>query len=214
MKKNIWVVGLVVFSLAFGLWLAWGADQPFPGKYRMVGEAADLLAGEKILVEDFLSPICSNCYLYWKNSKPLGDDVELKVGYVFAGTHGELPVRLLLVAREQGSDAEVKMLKTLFNAKFVHKVNTEDPEIIDGIAASMGLGDVWQKKKDSPELKAEMAKLAEYLQERGVEKAPRIFIQKAILVSTGTCGCYGDGLPPVVEEVLANLRQYRQAHRP
>jgi len=206
-------IGLLFVFLALAVWTA-AEEPPFPGRYMLIGNAAELLRGETLLVEDFLSPVCPQCYLYWKNHKALGADVQEKTIFVFQPDHGERPVRLMLIAREQGAEAEAKTLKALFEARFEQQVNTDDEDVLDALAESLGLGAVWKAKKNSAELDRKMKELAKMLAERGVERTPRIVVQHVLALSPGICACTGDQLPDMLLEVLRNLRQYRQAHRP
>ncbi len=209
-KKAIVMAAAVLLSATVLVLLA--AELPFPGRYQLNGDAAQLLRGGKILVEDFLSPLCPNCYLYHKNAKPLGDDVETKLFYVFAPDHGERTVRLLMIARDQGADVERKTLTALFAARFEQQVNTEDEDVLDAVAGSLGLGEVWAAKKNAPETDKKMKDMAATVAVRGVERTPRVVVQGVIDISPAISSCTGDELPGVLQEVLQNLRQYRKAN--
>lgn len=210
LKKMILAAAVALVVGAVGTILA--ADLPFPGRYQLTGDPAKLLRGEKILVEDFLSPLCPNCYLYHKNAKPLGDDVETKLFYVFAPDHGERTVRLLMIARDQGAEVERKTLAALFAARFEQQVNTEDEDVLDAIAGSLGLGEAWAAKKNAPETDKKMKDMAATVAAREVERTPRVMVQGVVQISPAISNCTGDELPAVVQEVLQNLRQYRKAH--
>lgn len=214
MKRNALIV-LAALAAMVSL-LAWGAvaaEKPFEGPYMMMGEEADLIAGGKIIVEDFLSPTCPNCYLLWKNRKPFGADVELKTYYVFRGDHGMLPTKLLLVARSLGAETEEKALAMLFDAAFVQKVNIEDEEVLDALAGALGIAEAWQSKKNSAELTKSMDELQKLLTDRGIERTPRIIIQKALVLTPRSSGVSADKLPDAINEVLDGLRKYRETHK-
>jgi predicted DsbA family dithiol-disulfide isomerase len=158
-----------------------------------------------------LSPVCGTCYLFWKNRKPWGEDVEFRTHYVCDEDHGGLPVRLLIVARAQGGEVEAKTLNALFSARFEAKVNTEDEDIVDALAASLGFGEAWLRLKRAPETERQFRAMVKSRQDRGVERAPHFIINQAIVVSGGTCRCTGDELPAVLADVLQKLRAYRAA---
>ncbi|HPQ69705.1 MAG TPA: hypothetical protein PKW95_11300 [bacterium] len=211
--KSFVVVAAFVVLTAFAVWNVAAAEKPFEGPYMMMGETADLLAGEKIVVEEFISPTCPNCYLLWKNRQPPAADVELKTYYVYQADHAVLPTRLLLVARDLGAETEEKTLAMLFDAAFVQKVNIEDEEIIDALAGALGIADAWQSKKNSTELKKKMDELLAYLTEQGVERTPRIVIQKALVLTPRSSGVTAENLPKAIKETIDGLRAYRQANK-
>ena len=214
MKKIQLLGALLLFSTLILAGTILAVEKPFSGPYMLMGETQELLAGEKITVEDFISPICSNCYLYWKNHKiPYGDDVVETRHYLFHKSHGRLPVILLLVARDESAELEEKMLAALFNARYVNKVNTEDDEVLDAVAASMGIEKQWKKKKDSDEMKKRLEAIEKFNEDRMIERTPKIVIQKVAVISTGSCGCPAEKLPDAVNEVLTALRAYRSEHR-
>ncbi|NLH49629.1 MAG: hypothetical protein GX444_13660 [Myxococcales bacterium] len=202
---------ILVLLISLGA-LAIAAEKPFAGGYLLLGDAAALSKGDKIVVEEFVSPSCANCYLFWKNRKPLGDDVELKIHYLFDKDHGERPVRLMLVARDLGPETEEKTLTAIFAAQFESKANVEDEDVLDALAGSLGFGDAWQAKKNSPEMNKRIQDLAAFLVARGVDRGPRLIVQGVLSISTGTCQCQGDELPGAVNGLLDKVRQYRKEH--
>jgi len=212
MKTSKWTGTILLAAIFVTALYAMAVDKPFPGRYMLMGDSAQLLEGDNLLVEDFISPTCPSCYLFWENHKPFGGDVVEKRYYVFQHSHGYLPISMLLVARGISPEMEEKLLNALFKAKFVGKVNIEDEEILDAIAQSIGMGDPWKKKKDSEELKAEMKKLEEFLAERGVERTPRIIVQHVAVHSPKISGCRSEEMDNVINETLDNLRRYRQEH--
>lgn len=209
MTRHSWLIFALLFSLGA---LAFAAEKPFEGGYLMLGDAAALRQGGKIVVDEYISPNCANCYLFWKNRKPLGDDVELKIHYVFDKDHGERPVRLMLVARDLGPEIEEKTLTAIFAAQFESKANVEDEDVLDALAGSLGFGDAWQAKKNSPEMNKRIQDLAAFLVARGVDRGPRLIVQGVLSISSGTCQCQGDELPGVVNGLLDKVRQYRKEH--
>lgn len=192
--------------------LAIAGEKPFAGGYLLLGDTAALSKGDKIVVEEFVSPSCANCYLFWKNRKPLGDDIELRIHYVFEERHGERPVRFMLAARDQGPETEEKALTALYAAQFESKANIEDEDILDALAGSLGFGDAWLAKKNSPAMDQRMRELAAFLAARGVDRGPRLIVQQVVSISAGTCQCQGDELPGVVRDILDKIRQYRREH--
>jgi len=213
MKNKSTFLLVVIAVLTATVWTVVAAEKPFEGPYMMMGETADLLTGDKIVVEEFISPTCPNCYLLWKNRQPFAADVEHKIVYVFQADHAVLPTKLLLVARGLGAPTEEKALAMLFDAAFVQKVNIEDEEIVDALAGALGIADAWQSKKNSPELKKKMDELLAYLNEQGVERTPRIVIQKALVLTPRSSGVTAEYLPKAIKETIDGLRAYRQANK-
>ena len=209
MTRLNWMI--VLAALLTGA-LATAAEKPFAGGYLLLGDAAALSNGDKIVVDEYVSPICANCYLFWKNRQPLGDDVDLKIHYVFEERHGERPVRFMLAARDQGPETEEKALTALYAAQFESKANVEDEEILDALAGTLGFGDAWLTKKNSPAMDQRMRELAAFLAARGVDRGPRLIVQQVVSISAGTCQCQGDELPGVVRGILDQVRQYRREH--
>lgn len=216
MKRFFWMVEVLffVFSL-IGVVIAQNSSEklPFSGKYMLIGEAKELLKGDKILVEEFISPICNHCYLYRKNAKPFGDDVNVIYYYVFEGTKGKLPAKLLLVVRDERPELEEKLLDMLFDTHFEKHVNIDDDEVLSAIAVSMGLGEAWNKKKNSEDLDKRLNEMDELRKEMGVWQTPSFVIQKAILINAGFAECTTDKLHDAVIDILNKVREYRQKNK-
>lgn len=186
---------------------------PFSGKYMLRGDAKELLDGERILVEEFVSPMCNHCYLYRKKVKPYGDDVKVIHYYVFDKTKGALPAKLLLIAQDESPKLEQKLLDVLFDTYFEKHVNIDDDEVLSAIAVSMGLGEAWDKKKNSEDLDKRLKEMEELRKEMGVWQTPSVVIQKAILVNPGFAECAADKLPDVVIDILNKVRAYREKNK-
>ncbi|MDP8223531.1 MAG: hypothetical protein P9L99_09235 [Candidatus Lernaella stagnicola] len=212
--KTRYIVVLAVFvSLAFAtlLW-AESLEPPFSGCYQIKGELAKLRGGDKITLTEWVTPICSQCFLFHRElkNKPLGDDVEVKYEFVFHPDKGKPPVRLLLLTRLVKPELEKKMLETLFNAAFEQKVSVEDEEILGAIAASLGLGEAWADPSWQKKVDVEMKNLeAAYQKLGGPPKTPLLVINDALHMSPGICNVLGSEMPDKLHEVLDGLRAYR-----
>jgi predicted DsbA family dithiol-disulfide isomerase len=192
-------------------------NQPFPGRYRLVGDAARLLAGDKIAIEMFASPGCAQCFLFHremkKSNRALGDDVSVSRVYVFHPDGGQAPVRLLLTARLAKPEREDQALAALFDAAFERKVSIEDDEVLAALAAAQGLGEAWKDAKLQTRVAAEMARLERRFAEMGgAPKTPLIVINGAVAVSPGYSKAQGDELPAILFATLDAVRVYRKAH--
>lgn len=216
MKALSCVIGvslLVIALMATAIAQQPEEELPFSGKYMLRGDAKELLKGDKILVEEFVSPMCNHCYLYRKNSKPYGDDIKVVHHYVFDRTKGALPAKLLLVARDEQPALEQKLLDTLFDTYFEKHVNIDDDEVLSAIAKSVGLGEAWNKKKNSKDLDKRLKETEELRKEMGVWQTPSVVIQKAILVNPGFAECTADKLPDAVIDILNKVRAYREKNK-
>lgn len=207
---------LTVFALVGAVvGLAFAADdKPFPGKYELIGDASALAAGDKIVVEEFVTPLCAQCFLYHRELKAgYGDDVEVKYTYVFHGDDGIEPVRLLLLARLANPAVEEKLLKVLFDANFEKKAPIKDDDVLGALAAANGLGAQWSDPAWKAKVDGEIKKIQARFDKMGSPpKTPRIEINGVIATSPGIAGCQGDELTPVVLDIVKNVRAYRKGH--
>ena len=167
-------------------------DKPFEGSYEMKGPAGDLLKGDKILIEDYISPICPHCYLFWKNRKSFGPDVDTKIYYLFNEANGKQQVKLLMVARGLGGDLEEKALTAIYEDNYGSRIDVQSMKYLDGLAEKLGFGAAWKEKKNSAELTKQMDDMLSAIKEQGINRTPTIVIQHSILVSAMTCGCTGE----------------------
>jgi len=192
-----------------------GSAKPFPGAYQLNGNPNQLLAGDKIVLEEYVTPLCSHCYIFFRElKKPLGADVEVRHNYVFLSDKGQEPVRLLMLARLAKPEVENELLVGLFDASFVQKVSIENEDVLSAIADKYGLGAQWKDAGWRAKVDAAMAKLSrKYEKMGGPPKTPLLVINDTIALSPGISGVQGDGLPQVLDDVLNQVRAYRQAHK-
>jgi len=208
------VISLVVSMLAVVAFAQEAKERPpFEGKYLLRGEAADLLKGDRIVVEEFISPVCNHCYLYRKNGKPYGDDLKLVRFYVVDRARGKLAAKLLLIARDTKPELEEKLLDALFDAYFEKKVNVDDGQVISAIAASVGLDKAWSERKDDPEFDKRLKEADELRIKRGVWQTPSIVIQEVLVLNPGFAECTSDELPDSVVDILNKVREYREKNK-
>jgi len=194
----------------------WTEDaKPFPGPYHLVGPVTDLSAGEKIVVEEYVTPLCAACFLFLRELKrPLGDDVDVKYHYVFYPQEGREPIRLLILARLVKPAEEKKLLETLFDANFNKKAPINDPEVLAALAAAFGLDEQWQDADWQKKIEEAMQAMdRDFAAQGGPPKTPLLVINGAIKLSPGIAGVDGDELPEVLYRLLDDLRAYRSERK-
>lgn len=211
-KMTLGVIGvLLLVNLTSGA----EEDKPFPGAYHLVGSAADLLAGDKIVIEEYISPLCAACFLFFREMKqPLGDDVEVKYQYVFYPNEGREPIRLLILAHLVKPTVEKELLVSLFDANFNKKAPINDSEVLGALANLFGLADQWNDAAWQQKVEATMQDMDKDFADRGgPPKTPQLVINGAIVTSPGIAGVDGDELPAILQKLLDDLRAYRKEHK-
>lgn len=160
-----------------------GSFTRIPGKeYRFDGKAVEVV--------EFLSFYCGSCYEFERHIPVIKGNfpkkIKWKVVPVYWGEASPKPGEAYLLAVEAGKGDEMK--KALFHANFVEKKDIGRIEVLESIAAQVGLGFGFSMKLRSGEKAGEAQKAVEKVKEYMVEETPTLIIAGNIATNAHASG--------------------------
>jgi len=160
-----------------------GSFTRVPGKeYRFDGKTVEVI--------EFLSFYCGSCYEFERHIPVIKGNfpkkIKWKVVPVYWGEASPKPGEAYLLAVEAGRGDEMK--KALFHANFVEKKDIGQIEVLESIAAKVGLGFDFSMKLRSGKKAGEAREAVEKAGEYMVEETPTLIIAGNIATNAHASG--------------------------
>ncbi|MGK5092380.1 thioredoxin domain-containing protein [Deltaproteobacteria bacterium TL4] len=158
------------------------AEAKIRGDYEVVGAPVTLHSLDKVVFEEFMNFGCPHCNHFRLKSKELREKYAKRVEFIdvpvlFRGQVDDV-ARFFYVAQSIGKGDLVK--DELFNAKFKYNVDNFDPGIVNYLARSLGLWEVYQKEKQqswvTDKIKETEAKAERY----GIQSTPTVVLAHSL----------------------------------
>ena len=196
----------LIFFLLLILALPVNSAERIRGHYAVVGKVPKAHTVEKVVFEEFMNFGCPHCNNLREASiefrKQQKDRVEfIDIPIVFRG-QDDAPLRLYYVARKLGKGDQIK--DELFKARFTHGVDVFDKGIVNYLARSLGLSEVYQKEKDAPWVNQLLAEGELKVQQYGLTGTPTVVLQYSLKMDIGRYGGM-DKFAVKVQETIDDL---------
>lgn len=173
--KRILVLALVLILPA----AVFAADMPqVKGKYTVVPGKEFKYDGKTVEVLEFLSFYCGSCYEFEKSIPVIKGNfpkkLKWKIAPVYWGSGSQKPGEAYLLAEEAGKGEEMK--RALFKANFVEKKDIGSIEVLEQLAAQIGLGFDFSMKLRSGAKADEARRMLELARLYRIEETPTVVI--------------------------------------
>ncbi|HBG47527.1 MAG TPA: hypothetical protein DDW94_11150 [Deltaproteobacteria bacterium] len=189
MAKKIFLL-LVAIALFLPV-ASFAAEEPaLKGAFTRVHGKAFKFDGKTVEVMEFMSFFCGGCYKF-ESSVPVikgnfPKKIKWKIVPVNWGDSSPKPAEAFFLAEEAGKGEEMK--KALFNAYFVQRRDIGSFEVLESLAAELGLGFDFSRKLRGGEKSAEARKALEMAREYRVEGTPTIVIAGNLMTNPHETG--------------------------
>jgi thiol:disulfide interchange protein DsbA len=177
----------VVLVLCFAIAATAGEMPKIVGVYEKVPGKEFSFDGKTVEIIEFLSFYCGHCYNFERAIPVIKGNfpgkITWKVVPMYWGKGSSRPGEAYLLAEEAGKGE--KMKKALFDSLFREQKDISSFDVIEEIAASIGLGFDFSRRLRSGEKEPEIRKAFKMLKEYGVVETPTLIIAGNIRVSPG-----------------------------
>ena len=189
---------LMSLSLAF-------AESKIRGEYEVLGQAPKPHSLEKVLFEEFMNFGCPHCNHFFELSKEMKAKYKGKVEFVdmpvlFQGQEDH-PLRLYYVAKSVGKEELVK--EELFKSKFKYGVNNFDPGIVNYLAKTLGLGELYQKEGQRDWVNKAIKDVEQKSKQYSISSTPTIVLASSLKMGPGkSMETFVETLPQTLDDLL------------
>lgn len=195
---------LVIFSILIPL-AALAGTAALKGKFTRVSGQDFRFDGKTVEVIEFMSFYCDHCYAFEKSIPVIKGNfpkkVNLKIVPIHWGQGSPKPAEAYFLAMDAGKGAEMK--KAIFRANFVEKRNIGSVEVLESIAAEIGMGFDFSRKLRSGVKSKDVNAALELARVYGVEETPTLVIAGNI---AATPHATGHDMDAFRENVLTIIR--------
>lgn len=195
---------LVTLSILMPL-AALAGDAALKGKFTLVPGKDFRFNGKTVEVVEFMSFYCDHCYEFEKSIPVIKGNfpkkVNLKIVPIHWGQGSPKPAEAYFLAVDAGKGAEMK--KAIFRAHFVEKRDIGSVEVLDSIAAGIGMGFDFSRKIRTGVKSKDVEAALEMARVYGVEETPTLVIAGNI---AATPHATGDDMDAFKENVITIIR--------
>ncbi len=189
MIKRSFIAIAIILLLPLAAFAA-GTPANIKGSFTQVPGKEFKFDGKTVEVIEFLSFYCDHCYQFEKAIPAIKGNFPKKVKWkivpLYWGQGSSKPGEAYLIAVDAGKGEEMK--KALFNANFVEKKDIGNVEVLETIAARVGLGFDFSRKLRGGEKAGEAGKALNIAQEYRIDETPTVVIAGNIMTNPHAAG--------------------------
>lgn len=189
MFKRMLLAIMVLLAASMSL-TAFAAEPGIKGSYRTVEGKGFKYDGKTVEIVEFMSFFCGGCYMFEKQVPIIKGNFPKKIKWkiipVNWGESSPKPAEAYFLALDAGKGEEMK--KAIFDAQFVQKKNIGSVEVLESIAADLGLGFDFSRRLRAGEKAAEVKKGMDMAREYRVEGTPTVVIAGNIMATPRESG--------------------------
>ncbi len=165
---------------------AYGKEAPLiKGAYKTLPGHQYKFDGKTVEVVEFLSFYCGSCYAFEKSIPVIKGNFPKKIKWktvpIYWAEGSSKPGEAYFLAEDAGMGEQMK--KALFNANFVEKKDIGKVEVLESIAAKLGLGFDFSRKLRTGEKAKEAENALALARAYGVEETPTLIIAGNIMAN-------------------------------
>lgn len=166
--------------------MAFAGDMPsIKGVFSEVHGKEFKSDGKTVEIIEFLSFYCNHCYAFEKSIPVIKGNFPKKIKWsvapVYWGEGSPKPGEAYFLAVEAGKGEDMK--KALFHANFVEKKDIGKIEVLESIAAEVGLGFDFSRRLRTGEKAKEAQKALDMAREYRIEETPSLVIAGNIMTN-------------------------------
>ncbi len=175
------------------------------GTYEVLGKLPLKNSLNKVVFEEFINFGCPHCNRFRLLSKEMKEKYKDRVEFVdvpilFRG-QDDAPLRLYYVAKSLGRAEQVR--DAIFEARFQYGVDVFDAGIINYLARSLGMGEVYKQKANSGEISQAIAEGEQKSAFYNIMATPTIVIAGTLKLRVGTnMESFVESLPDTLDDLL------------
>ena len=182
------------------------------GVYSIAPDKQYRFDGKTVEVVEFLSFYCDTCYAFEKAIPVIKGNFPKKIKWRIAPLYWEggspKPGEAYFLAQEAGKGEQMK--KALFHANFVEKKDIGKVEVLESIAAGLGLGFDFSRRLRAGEKAEEVRKAMEMARSYGIEETPTLVIAGNIMTNPHAFGhdmeAFRDNAITIIKSMLNPMK--------
>ena len=206
MRLKILLATLVIF--VFLSHAAFAGSPLIKGQFSSVPFQQYKFDGKTVEVIEFLSFYCGSCYAFEESIPRIKGNFPKKIKWrivpLYWGDGSPKPGEAYYLALEAGKGEQMK--KALFRANFVEKKDIGKVEVLESIAAGIGLGFDFSMKLRTGVKAEDVRKALETARVYGIEETPTLIIAGNIMANPHAFDhdmeAFGDNAITIIKSIL------------
>ncbi len=202
------LLSILVFFILLPLSVHAGETHSIEGRFSRVPGQQYRFNGKTVEVTEFMSFYCGHCYAFERSIPVIRGNFPGKVKWrivpIYWGNGSPKPGEAYLLAEDAGKGEQMK--KALFRAYFAEKKDIGKVEVIEEIAADLGLGFDFSRKLRSGEKAGEIRKALEMAKAYNVDATPTIIIAGNLMtdpsLSDSDMDVFRDNAITIIKSIL------------
>lgn len=175
----------IIFLMLILPALALAKEPNIKGEYTRMPDKQFVFDGKTVEVMEFLSFYCGTCYNFERSIPVIKGNFPKKIKWkivpLYWGEGSPKPGEAYFLAEEAGKGEQMR--KALFHAHFVEKKDIGKTEVLEGIAAQVGLGFDFSRKLRTGAKAGEAQKALELAKAYRIEETPTLIIAGNIMTN-------------------------------
>ena len=174
--KKLFLILIILGLLPLSVFA--GENPSINGVFYRVPDKPYKFDGKTVEVIEFLSFYCGHCYTFERSIPVIKGNFPKKIKWrivpIYWGEGSSKPGEAYFLAEEAGKGDQMKT--ALFQANFVEKKDIGKVEVLDGIAAKLGLGFDFSRRLRAGEKVKDAQKALEMAKAYGINETPTVII--------------------------------------
>lgn len=174
--KKLFLILIILGLLPLSVFA--GENPSIKGVFSRVPDKPYKFDGKTVEVIEFLSFYCGHCYTFERSIPVIKGNFPKKIKWrivpIYWGEGSSKPGEAYFLAEEAGKGDQMKT--ALFQANFVEKKDIGKVEVLDGIAAKLGLGFDFSRRLRAGEKVKDAQKALEMAKAYGINETPTVII--------------------------------------
>ena len=174
--KKLFLILIILGLLPLSVFA--GENPSIKGVFSRVPDKPYKFDGKTVEVIEFLSFYCGHCYTFERSIPVIKGNFPKKIKWrivpIYWGEGSSKPGEAYFLAEEAGKGDQMKT--ALFQANFVEKKDIGKVEVLDGIAAKLGLGFDFSQRLRAGEKAKDAQKALEMAKAYGINETPTVII--------------------------------------
>lgn len=183
-------------------------EGPISGTFSRIPDQQYSFDGKTVEVIEFLSFYCGTCYAFERSVPVIRGNFPKKIKWkivpLYWGEGSPKPGEAYLIAEEAGKGEQMK--KALFHAQFIEKRDIGSIEVLEAIAAKVGLGFDFSRRLRSGEKAEEAQKALDMARTYRIEETPTLVIAGNIMTNPHAfdhdAEAFGENVITILKSIL------------
>jgi thiol:disulfide interchange protein DsbA len=199
---------LSILFVLFPLSVFAAGNPSVKGTYATVPGQQFKYDGETVEVLEFISFYCDHCYQFEKAIPVIKGNFPKKIKWkivpIYWGNGSSKPGEAYFLARDAGKGDQMK--RALFRANFIERKDIGNVEVLESIAAKIGMGFDFSRKLRTGEKAEEATRALQMARTYGIDETPTLVIAGNILTNSHATGHgieeFRDNVITIIKSIL------------